>query len=164
AVAALAAYGWFGPLAGPSGVVPQPPAGESFIAAEGPIRAGAARVEITPVVGGYLAGFAQGRTSQAVHDPLYARAVVMETEAGAGADRGGGRRRRRRQEHPRRRARRAGARPRPRGPRLRRADRDARRLRDARRGALVEEPPALGRLARRRLRPARGAARRRGAP
>jgi hypothetical protein len=44
------------------------------------LRAGAARVEITPPVGGPMAGYFHGRQSEGVLDPLYARALVLEAE------------------------------------------------------------------------------------
>lgn len=44
----------------------------------GPLRAGCARVGITPAPGGYLAGFGLLRESLGVHDPLYARALALE--------------------------------------------------------------------------------------
>lgn len=50
--------------------------------AEG-VRVGFGRADITPEVGGgskpvYLAGYGQGREATGVHDPLWARAVVLE--------------------------------------------------------------------------------------
>ncbi|MEM6704720.1 MAG: hypothetical protein AAF690_18515, partial [Acidobacteriota bacterium] len=43
-----------------------------------PLRAGAARVEITPPLGGAMYGYgARQGVSAGVHDPLYARAVVL---------------------------------------------------------------------------------------
>ena len=41
-------------------------------------KAGAASVDITPPVGTPMAGYYAERLSQGVHDPLYAKAVVME--------------------------------------------------------------------------------------
>jgi len=47
-----------------------------------PIRAGFAKTDITPEVGGekpvYIAGYGQNRVATGVHDPLYARAVVLD--------------------------------------------------------------------------------------
>ncbi len=43
------------------------------------IRAGSARVEITPPVGTALAGYFTPRTSDRVEDPLYANALVLES-------------------------------------------------------------------------------------
>lgn len=43
------------------------------------VRAGAAQVDITPPVGTSLAGYFTDRVSDAVADPLFARAVVIET-------------------------------------------------------------------------------------
>ena len=45
-----------------------------------PLRVGAARVEITPVIGGPMAGYFKERRSTGILDPLYARALVMETD------------------------------------------------------------------------------------
>jgi len=45
-----------------------------------PLQAGAARVDITPEVGCHLDGNLTDRRSQAVHDPLYAKAVVVERD------------------------------------------------------------------------------------
>ena len=42
-------------------------------------KAGAASVDITPPVGTPMAGYYAERLSQGVHDPLYAKAVVMES-------------------------------------------------------------------------------------
>jgi hypothetical protein len=55
----------------------------SFAAEDrGPLRAGFAAVEITPVLPGekpvYMAGYGMNRKATGVHDPLYARAVVFE--------------------------------------------------------------------------------------
>lgn len=47
-------------------------------AAAGPLRAGAAAVDITPTGEVFLAGFRPWRTSRGVHDPLFARALVLE--------------------------------------------------------------------------------------
>jgi hypothetical protein len=51
-------------------------------AADAPLRAGFAEADITPRVGGdrpvYLAGFGHNRVATKVHDPLRARAVVLE--------------------------------------------------------------------------------------
>ncbi len=41
-------------------------------------RAGAAKVDITPPVGCWLEGIPRDRPSNAIHDPLYARALVIE--------------------------------------------------------------------------------------
>lgn len=41
-------------------------------------RAGAAKVDITPPVGCWLEGIPRDQPSNAIHDPLYARAVVIE--------------------------------------------------------------------------------------
>ncbi len=48
---------------------------------EPPLRAGFAEVDVTPAVGGkpvYLAGFGKNRKATRVHDPIMARAVVLE--------------------------------------------------------------------------------------
>lgn len=45
-----------------------------------PLFAGAARVDITPPVGCHLDGNLTDRRSQRVHDPLYAKAVVLERD------------------------------------------------------------------------------------
>jgi neutral ceramidase len=42
------------------------------------LRAGAARVEITPPAGGPMAGYFHERRSTGVLDPLYARALVLD--------------------------------------------------------------------------------------
>jgi hypothetical protein len=51
-------------------------------AANAPLLAGFAESDITPAVGGarpvYLAGFGHNRTATRVHDPLFARAVVLK--------------------------------------------------------------------------------------
>ena len=44
-----------------------------------PLLGGSARVEITPSKVAYLAGAGLGRTSTRVHDPLYARCLVLST-------------------------------------------------------------------------------------
>lgn len=44
------------------------------------IRAGAAQVEITPPLGTSLAGYFTDRVSDAVADPLFARAVIIESD------------------------------------------------------------------------------------
>lgn len=44
---------------------------------EGELRAGAAAVDITPRSSQYLAGFQPNRRSTGVHDPIYARALVL---------------------------------------------------------------------------------------
>jgi hypothetical protein len=46
-------------------------------ATEGDLLAGAAAVDITPVRNLYMGGFAVMRESKGVHDPLYARALVL---------------------------------------------------------------------------------------
>lgn len=43
------------------------------------IRAGSARVEITPPIGTSLAGYFRDRVSDRVEDPLYAKALVLES-------------------------------------------------------------------------------------
>ncbi len=78
AIALAGAYLWFVELPGPSAPLPQPDAVYAADAPKGPFRAGAAKVDITPPVGCYLAGFGQGRRSEGVHDPLYARALAVE--------------------------------------------------------------------------------------
>ncbi len=52
-------------------VLSAPPAGD--------FRAGAASVDITPAVGTPMAGYYGERLSQGVHDPLFAKAVVLES-------------------------------------------------------------------------------------
>jgi hypothetical protein len=51
------------------------------LAGESDLRAGFAAVEITPMLGGprptYIAGYGPNRKAKGVHDPLYARAVVL---------------------------------------------------------------------------------------
>ena len=42
------------------------------------LRVGSAEREVTPAVGGYMAGFSIGRTSEGVASPLKVRALVME--------------------------------------------------------------------------------------
>ncbi len=50
-----------------------------WVKAAGPeLRVGAAERDITPVVGGYMAGFSLARTSEGVASPLKARAMVLE--------------------------------------------------------------------------------------
>lgn len=44
------------------------------------VRAGAAQIDITPPVGTSLAGYFHDRVSEAVADPLFARALVLESE------------------------------------------------------------------------------------
>lgn len=44
----------------------------------GTFKAGAARIEITPKIGCWLEGIPRARPSDALHDPLYARALVLE--------------------------------------------------------------------------------------
>lgn len=82
ALLSAGAFGWTVLLAGPEGIAPQPPEVHVLDAPPGPLQAGAAKVDITPESETYLAGFGQGRTSAGVHDPLYARALVIETAAG----------------------------------------------------------------------------------
>jgi hypothetical protein len=80
---ALAGAGlYFVVLAGPAAPAPQPAEIAAFEAAAGPIRAGAAKVEITPGRPCHMAGFGQGRVSTGVHDPLFARALVLEAADG----------------------------------------------------------------------------------
>lgn len=50
----------------------------SVVSAEGDFRAGAAAVDITPDGDVWLAGFDPERRSDGVHDPLYARALVLQ--------------------------------------------------------------------------------------
>ncbi|MGQ9502352.1 MAG: neutral/alkaline non-lysosomal ceramidase N-terminal domain-containing protein [Anaerolineae bacterium] len=45
---------------------------------DGGFRAGAAKVDITPPVGCWLEGIPRDQPSNAIHDPLYARALVIE--------------------------------------------------------------------------------------
>ncbi len=40
-------------------------------------KAGAAKIDITPRVGCWLEGIPQAEPSNAIHDPLYARALVV---------------------------------------------------------------------------------------
>ena len=47
-------------------------------AGEGELRAGAAAADITPPLGVGMAGYYHKRAAEAVHDPLYARALVLE--------------------------------------------------------------------------------------
>ena len=77
---AAAVFLYFGPLAGPGFVAPQPSPEEAREAAldAPPLKAGAAKVEITPEGPCYLAGFGANRRSSGVYDPLYARALVLE--------------------------------------------------------------------------------------
>jgi hypothetical protein len=50
-----------------------------FAAPEGPISAGAAAVDVTPVgLDVWLGGFGQARKATGVHDPLYARALALQ--------------------------------------------------------------------------------------
>ena len=46
-------------------------------AASQPLHVGAASVKITPPLGSPLAGYYHGRGAQAVHDDLYAKAIVL---------------------------------------------------------------------------------------
>jgi len=50
----------------------------------GKLRAGAAKIDMTPPTGVELCGYGAflGRRSTAVHDPLYCRALVLENEQG----------------------------------------------------------------------------------
>jgi len=51
-----------------------------------PIKVGFATVDVSPKLGGkpvYIAGFGQNRLAKTIHDPLYARAMVVEDEKGA---------------------------------------------------------------------------------
>lgn len=48
-------------------------------AEEGPLRAGAAVVDITPPEGVPMAGYYHGRSARGVHDPLFSRAIVIES-------------------------------------------------------------------------------------
>jgi len=43
-----------------------------------PLQAGAARIDITPPLGSELQGHFEPRVSDAVHDPLYAKAIVLD--------------------------------------------------------------------------------------
>jgi len=45
-------------------------------------RAGAAKIDITPQVGCWLEGIPRAEPSNAIHDPLYARALVLEHPVG----------------------------------------------------------------------------------
>lgn len=47
------------------------------VASDGPLEAGAAVVDISPDENLYLAGYGPMRTSTAVHDPIWARAIVL---------------------------------------------------------------------------------------
>lgn len=44
----------------------------------GQLKAGAASIDVSPANSQYLAGFGQNRRSTKVHDPIYARALVLE--------------------------------------------------------------------------------------
>ena len=47
------------------------------------LRAGAANADITPTVGGYMDGYSSRRQpSQGVHDPLFARVLILDYDAG----------------------------------------------------------------------------------
>lgn len=50
------------------------------VADTGTLRAGAAAVDITPTRDLYMGGFSLMRRSEGVHDPLYARAIVLERD------------------------------------------------------------------------------------
>ena len=54
------------------------PAEVSFKFPPGPLKAGAASIDVTPVKSQYLAGFGPNRKSRGVHDPVFVRAVVLE--------------------------------------------------------------------------------------
>ena len=45
-------------------------------------EAGAAKIDITPAIGCWLEGIPRAEPSNAIHDPLYARALVLDGEAG----------------------------------------------------------------------------------
>jgi hypothetical protein len=67
----------------PEGLSPDPvPAPVTFHAPEGPVSVGAAAVEITPepATGLFLGGLGLNRRSTGVHDPLFARALVLERD------------------------------------------------------------------------------------
>jgi hypothetical protein len=49
--------------------------------ADGELRVGAAERDVTPAIGGYLAGFSLGRTSNRIASNLAVRALVIETAA-----------------------------------------------------------------------------------
>ena len=52
----------------------------AFLYAQGGLRAGVARVEITPPRGHAMAGYAERtRGASGVHDPLYATALLLES-------------------------------------------------------------------------------------
>ena len=55
---------------------------QSLRAADGPLTAGFAEVDVSPRIGGtkpvYIAGFGHNRKATAIHDPIMARAVVLE--------------------------------------------------------------------------------------
>ena len=74
-------------LAGCAGIfqgsMPTVPASYAVAApvAGGELRVGSAERDITPEVGGYMAGFSIGRTSTAIRTPLAARALVVATPA-----------------------------------------------------------------------------------
>jgi hypothetical protein len=59
------------------------PSGEKAALGPSPLRAGAAAVDITPEVGPgkppvWMGGFSIGRSAVGVHDPLWARAIVLD--------------------------------------------------------------------------------------
>jgi hypothetical protein len=81
-LAAILACVWYGALAGPAEIALQPGPSAVFVTPAGALRAGAAKEDITPAGSVHLAGFAQGRMSEGVHDPLYARALVLEAPGG----------------------------------------------------------------------------------
>ncbi len=82
AAVALLSWLWLDVLAGPDEPLDDPakplPLYRADSKDEGPLLAGAAKVDITPEKPGYLAGFGQGRKSTGVHDRLHARALVLE--------------------------------------------------------------------------------------
>ncbi len=47
---------------------------------EASIKAGAAKVDITPTTRAYIAGYGMGRSSTGVHDPIWARCLVLEVD------------------------------------------------------------------------------------
>ena len=71
-----------GLLSGCSGVfqrsIPEIPATWAVRATGDVLRVGAAEREITPPLGGYMAGFGLARTSAGVASPLKVRAMVFE--------------------------------------------------------------------------------------
>lgn len=71
ALACGACAGW------PPGPPAELPIHATHVAGE-PLRAGAAAVDVTPEAEVWLAGFLPHRKSEGVHDPLFARALVLE--------------------------------------------------------------------------------------